>query len=54
MAHWEEDAVMDIYMAVRTGVMTLSEFREWLDAHTTAINDANRNDMQSFYGDLIT
>ena len=51
MAHWEEDAVMDIYMSVRTGVMTLSEFREWLEARETNQKDNRQFDAQSFYGD---
>ena len=51
MAHWEEDAVMDVYMAVRAGAMSLEEFREWLAAWETTRSDAYKNDMQSFYGD---
>ena len=51
MAHWEEDAVMDIYMAVRTGTMALSEFREWLETRESTRADVLSNDIQSFYGD---
>jgi len=51
MAHWEEDVVMDIYMSVRNGAMTLSEFREWLEARVTDENVMRRIDSQSFYGD---